>query len=383
MIQTLVLLALSPDLFDPYGGYKGIQREAKGFFRTERIGARSFLITPEGHAYIAIGANHIGAFMRARGERRDTLKTEEKLHNALRDLHFTAGEAYAPHLNILKQRWPYIAPLTLPAKDKFRYDVFDPAFRTELRRAIIEQCAAFKDDPWAIGAAFTDQPVWTARRATYFRNLPAAAPGRRKYDEYMLSPRATDEGFLGLVADALYAELKSAVAEGAPRHLFLGERFVLGQAPEAVLRAAGKHIDVLLTQPVVSSPQRPPAWQKFHRASFDRDHALTGGRPMIAVDWPAPFNLDSVQPTQPGELRDEAASAREAAQWLEDAFSLPYLTGVFHCQFIGTHAEDRLFKPARARRSWLKDDLSPWPTRTAAARAAHEAVLRRVFGIKD
>lgn len=383
MIQTLVLLALNADLFDPYGGYKAIQREAKGFFRSERIGARSFLITPDGHAYVALGANHLGAFMRARGERRDTLKTKEKLHNALRDLHFTAGEAYSPHLDALKQRWPYIAHLTLPAKDKFQFDVFDPAVRAALRRSIVEQCAAFKDDPWAIGAAFTDQPVWTTRRVTYFKNLPASAPGRQKYDEYILSPRATDEGFLGLIADAFYADLKAAVAEGAPRHLFLGERFVLRQTPEPVLRAVGKYVDVILTQPLVLSAQRPPDWQTFQRAAFDRDHALTGGKPMIVIDWPAPFSLDAAQSTKYGELREEATSAREAARWLEDAFALPYIVGGFHCQFIGAHNQDRLLAPARAKRSWIKDDLSPWPARTIAAKAAHEAVLRRVFGMRD
>ncbi|MBM3797744.1 MAG: hypothetical protein FJW31_27670 [Acidobacteria bacterium] len=131
MIQTLVLLALSTDLFGPYGGYKGLKRGAKGLFRTERIGARSFLITPDGHAYIALAANLVGAIMRAGGERSDKLKVGEKLHAAMRNMQLTAGEAYAPHLDILKQRWPYIAHVDFPNKEKFKFDVFDPAFRAE------------------------------------------------------------------------------------------------------------------------------------------------------------------------------------------------------------------------------------------------------------
>ncbi|MBM3793646.1 MAG: hypothetical protein FJW31_06175 [Acidobacteria bacterium] len=57
--------------------------------------------------------------------------------------------------------------------------------------------------------------------------------------------------------------------------------------------------------------------------------------------------------------------------------------GLFKCQFIGTHGNDRLLLPPRSKCTWLKDDLLPWPTRTAAAKAAHGAVLRRVFGIKE
>ncbi|MBM3793647.1 MAG: hypothetical protein FJW31_06180 [Acidobacteria bacterium] len=145
--------------------------------------------------------------------------------------------------------------------------------------------------------------MWTTRRVEYFKSLPASAPGRQRYDEYMLSPRATDEGFLGLVADTLYADLKAAVAECAPRHLFFGERFVLRQPPETVLRAVGKHVDAFLMQALILSPHRPPEWQTFQRSGYDRDHALTGGKPMIIVDKAAPFHLDGARSTKHGELR--------------------------------------------------------------------------------
>lgn len=48
--------------YDQYGGYKGVSRRATGYFRVERIGGRWFFVTPEGHPYVALGANHIGQF---------------------------------------------------------------------------------------------------------------------------------------------------------------------------------------------------------------------------------------------------------------------------------------------------------------------------------
>ena len=41
-----------------YGGFRGVQAKATGFFRTEQIDGRWWLITPDGNGFISIGMNH-------------------------------------------------------------------------------------------------------------------------------------------------------------------------------------------------------------------------------------------------------------------------------------------------------------------------------------
>ena len=45
---------------DRFGGWKGKQFEATGFFRTEHDGQRWWLVTPEGNAFLSSGINHYG-----------------------------------------------------------------------------------------------------------------------------------------------------------------------------------------------------------------------------------------------------------------------------------------------------------------------------------
>ncbi|MBM3889060.1 MAG: hypothetical protein FJ388_08025, partial [Verrucomicrobia bacterium] len=48
---------------DRFGGNIAIQREATGHFRVEQVNGRWLFITPEGHGYLALGANHTGKYM--------------------------------------------------------------------------------------------------------------------------------------------------------------------------------------------------------------------------------------------------------------------------------------------------------------------------------
>jgi len=41
-----------------FGGWKEIRSKATGFFRTERIGGRWWLITPDGYGYYAVSTDH-------------------------------------------------------------------------------------------------------------------------------------------------------------------------------------------------------------------------------------------------------------------------------------------------------------------------------------
>ncbi len=384
------------------------------YFRIERMAQRWAFINAQGQPFLAIGANHTGKFLENPQQsapllarfHQDRARAEAALAKSMRDLHLTAGEAYRPLLPSLKQQFPYIEDVTFPNGEKFRFDLFDPSVREQIRRHVASQCAAFAADPNVLGVGFADQPVWGPPRMAYFRNLSAGAPGKQRYVEFLrsrytgirtlnaayrtnfssfedaLAPFSSagvqqdDEDFLAMAADSLYALLRDTVRESAPHHLFFGEKFVLRRYPDAVLKAIGRHVDVFLTQALILSPQRPPEWQIFQPEAYRKEHALTGNKPMIIVDWASPFSLDEAYDSNHGRIEAEPQASAAAARWLSDAFREPYIIGVFMCQFIGTHGNDRHFPTGRMKRTYLRDDGAPFSARVRAMRQAHLSIVR-------
>lgn len=382
----------SSNLLDRFGGFIPIEREATGFFRVEQVNGRWIFITPQGHGYLALGANHVGKFMQNQSAELmnrfdgDREKAGVALTQAIRNLGLNAGEAYAPYWPKLQTQMPWVANVSYPYSGKseklqwrnrtFQFDVFDPAWQAKLRTHVVKQCREFAADPFVLGVAFVDQPVWGMARVEYFRNLPESAPGRQRLREHQQAGRS-DQDFLGLVADEHYRQLKAAVREGAPHHLFFGERFVLRQPPAAVLEAVGKHVDVFCTQALILSRHRPPEWEAFQPDGWDREFKLTG-KPVLVIDWAAPFSLGEAFESQHGRIKTEADAAEDSANWITAALAHPAIVGVFRCQLIGTHGNDRWFE-GKAKRTYLRDNGTPFSIMAARVREANQAALKAAY----
>ena len=365
---------------DRFGGNLVIRRDATGFFRVEQVNGRWMFITPEGHGYLALGANHIGKFMDAQAAELlnrfngDEAKAGDALVRTIRDLGLNAGEAYAPLWPKLQTQMPWVAHVTYPqGAANFQFDVFDPKWQAKLRTHVMRESQAIAGNPFVIGVAFVDQPEWGRKRLEYFRSLPEDAPGKKRLQEH----QGSEEDFLGVIADAHYAQLKAAVREGAPKHLFLGERFVLRKAPDAVLKAVGKHVDVFCTQALILSRHRPPEWQTFQRDGWDHEFALTG-KPILVIDWAAPFSLDAAFDSEHGRITTEAEAAEDSAKWITAALAHPAIVGVFRCQLIGTHGNDHWFE-GKAKRTYLRDDGTPFPIMATRVREANQAALKSAY----
>ena len=367
---------------DRYGGVRSIKSEATGFFRVEEINGRWLFITPEGHGYLPLGANHVGKYLDQQAEQMGLLdrvggerqQAAAFLAKAMRDLGLNAGEAYGPIADELKTEFPWVANVRFPGPSKFAFDVFDPKFQKKLHQTLVKQCDALQDDPMILGIACADLPVWDKRRVRFFEKLPADAPGAKELARFREQGKSDDK-FLVHVADTLYAQLRNACKSGAPNHLFYGERFRLRGAPDEVIAAAGRYVDVFCTQALILSPQRPPEWQLFQQDGYDHEQRLTGGKPMLVIDWAAPFSLGEPMQTERGLLKSQQRAAEEAAEWLRRAMARPYMVGVFKCQLIGLHGNDAQFD-GKSRRTYLKDDGSEWESRTAITRKSHSEVLK-------
>ena len=374
--------------FGGFGGFKTIQREATGFFRLDQINGRHCFITPDGHPYVALGANHLGQFLQDDTQNGEILKrfdgdeaiAAEHLFQAVKSMGLNAGEAYAPIDPRLAKQMPYVLNVSFPVSHKFRFDIFDPKLQEEFWSSVVQQVAPVRNDPFVLGIACPDLPIWDQQRADYYKNLPSDSPGRQAYEGFLLdNPQATDDDFLGHVADVLYRLVSTAVRQASPHHLFFGERFQLrSNLSDPVLRAVGKHVDVFCTQALIRSPQRPPEWQTFQGDAWDTEHALTG-RPMVMIDWAAPFSLDTTYLHDGATIKPEAEATADANRFLIESFQRPYMIGNFKCQLIGSHGNDRRFPEGRMKRTYLRDDGSPWPVRTEESRTAHLQVLNQVY----
>jgi hypothetical protein len=380
LLPTTAIHAGDTPQLDRFGGFIPIKREATGFFRVEQVRGRWMFITPEGHGHLALGANHIGKYMRGQQTtllkrfNGDEAKAAEALVQTIRDLELNAGEAYAPFWPELQTKLPWVVNVTYPqGAQNYQFDVFDPKWQAKLRAHVVRECQAIADNPFVIGVAFVDQPEWGRKRLEYFRSLPEGAPGKKRLQEH----QGTDEDFLGIIADAHYAQLKAAVREGAPKHLFLGERFVLRKAPDAVLKAVGKYVDVFCTQALILSRHRPPEWQQFQADGWDHEMKMTG-KPILVVDWAAPFSLGEAFDSEHGRIKTEAEAAEDSAKWLTAALAHPGIVGVFRCQLIGTHGNDRWFE-GKAKRTYLRDDGTPFPNMAARVSAANREALKAAY----
>lgn len=416
--------AAEPSAFDRYGGLRSVRREATGFFRVELIGARWFFITPEGHPFVALGANHVGAFLKNQAEPSgflarhggDPARAAAALLAELRALGLNAGDAYQPEPSHA-EAWPWIHPIVNYGPERVRglaLDVFDAEAMAEVQAHVRRRAAEVAANPFVLGIAGVDLPQWGPPRVERYRATAPGSPGRARYEALLRerhggdiarlnaaygtrfasfaalaaeptltlksttpAARADDEAFLELVADTFFAALRAACKAGAPRHLFLGERTQLRAIPDGVLRAMGRHVDVFCTQALIRSAQRPPEWQDFQRDAYDREAALTG-KPMIVVDWAAPFSLGATFDHEHGVIRAERDAAADSARFVRDCLAAPYMIGLFICQPIGTHPNDRWFD-GRARRTYLAPAGPPFVHRAAQLRAANEAALARVY----
>ncbi|MDG2169151.1 MAG: hypothetical protein P8L44_14630, partial [Opitutales bacterium] len=297
----------------------------------------------------------------------------------------------------LAKRMPYVLNVTFPAKGKVQFDIFDPEVKRAFWDSVVEQVTPVKDDSFLLGIACPDLPVWDDKRADYFEGLPEGSPGRLIFDHYFPDrqkelvkkrPKARnqkkEEQFLGLVADTLYRIVSGAVDHATPDHLFFGERFQLrSDLSDPVIAAVGKYVDVFCSQALIRSPQRPPEWQLFQPDGWAHEYKVTG-RPIMIIDWAAPFSLDHPYEVDTAMIKPEEEATRETNQFLIDSFEQPYIIGNFKCQLIGSHGNDRKFPPGRMKRTYLKDDGSPWPIRTEETRKAHIQVLNTVYqDLKD
>jgi hypothetical protein len=225
------VLPLSPpaDELDAYGGIRAVTAQATGFFRTEKIGGKWWLITPEGHGFFkaAMFTPEFPTYRRAEevmtkagGREAWVVQTFLRLKSwgfnaiewgpgyVLETLKFVKSPPAAA-----KAKMPYTANLrfelaTDPARNggirvpvvDWGWQRFPDVFAKEFEEAVAaygtpkQKGSHFNintEDPWLIGYLLADGPPWYGPQVWYgslaegFHGLPGDAPGKKRWMEFL------------------------------------------------------------------------------------------------------------------------------------------------------------------------------------------------------
>ena len=296
-----------------YGGAKNAGGlKATGFFHTEKVGGRWWLVDPAGGLFLSKGVNSV-APGRTTGAK-DALK--EKFGDQagwargttamLRENGFNTVGAWSTN-SVLRavehpvaqtRLWSFMsgygkqrggthmeAGHTGYLNDAIF--VFDPGFE-KFCDEHAKQLTATKDDPWLLGH-FSDNELPLKRSCIKgYLTLPANEPGHRAAWDWLrgkhgvaatlASVTAADEAeFLGVVAERYFRITSSAIRKYDPNHLVLGARFhsAVYDFPE-LFKACGPYVDVVSVNYYFAwtpDPAKLAMW------------AGQSGKPVMITEW--------------------------------------------------------------------------------------------------
>lgn len=273
---------------DQYGGWKSESCEATGFFRTQKVGDRWWLVDPEGHPYIfkGVAVFSVGNSDRQRKALQERFGTRQNWADSemekLRSMGFNGLGAWSSvkEVRASDNPMPYTVIVSPMGRyhgvhlkryggkylqhgwQNYRFDlamVFDPEFDkyvdSELAR--IEE---YKDDPWLVGY-FTDNEIPWVRDALdrHLTLLAHDEPGylaaRRWLDERKgKGARVEDitpedrEAFNAFYLDTYLSKVTKALRRHDTNHLYLGCRFNQWReelTSKTMFEVAGKYMDVI------------------------------------------------------------------------------------------------------------------------------------------
>lgn len=266
---------------DPYGGMPSKLTRATGYFHTQKIGSRWWLITPDGGLFISQGINSVSPVNTKGGQ------------DALRAKFGSTGEWASQTVGFLKQNgfnslggwadsrtiaagkvrlpqtviWSFMSSYgrqrggtyAKPGHTGYPNDcpfIFDPGFQPFCEN-YAKQIGAYKDDPWVIGHFSDNEMPWSLKLLENYLSLPADDPGHVAAAAWLkLRPghnrkppridKADRAEFLRFAMERYLSITAGAFRKHAPHHLFLGPRLhgSVTRIPEA-FAALGSHVDVI------------------------------------------------------------------------------------------------------------------------------------------
>ena len=374
--------SLKPGDFDycDYGGYKGSQAKATGFFRVEQINGKWWFVDPHGHLFLSTGSNGLGG--RGGGGRAGSGGTNA---GGGREGATPAPNPAASRLARRLDAWgfntgsegmkkPYTAYVNAPrGQNTFLgvADVYSDEFARGVDEAAARQCTPRRDDPRLLGYFIGNEPPWGDRESEVVDMILAGPPTatQARLKELLSkgdAPARRKEFVIGAFEKQLEL-VDAAIRKYDPNHLNLGIRFG-GSPAEDVLRC-GRVFDVCSINVYEYEPSK----------QIERT-ALITGRPVLIGEFHfgVPENGLGAGLVQ---TRDQAERAKGYRYYLERAAALP--------AFLGAHWFTWRDEPVLGRMDGENYNIGfvdvtdrPYPELVEAAKAAHRR-LRDVHSGKS
>lgn len=272
-----------PTKLNKYGSSKDIRSDKTGFFRTEKINGRWWVIDPEGCAGINIAVNTVST---GNSERNKTIYASrfsdkaawmEKTKELLQGAGFNGAGAWSDRISIIKANERSRAPLSYTINWNFMSSygkkrggifsvpghtgypgnvifVFDPEFE-KFCDEHAKQLTSYKQDPDLFGYFSDNEMPFSLKNLEGYLNLPDKKdPGylaaKKWLEERNVSPdQITDKEraeFLALVAEKYFSIVSKAIKKYDPNHMYLGSRLYSNEKNvPGFMKEVGKYVDIV------------------------------------------------------------------------------------------------------------------------------------------
>lgn len=261
--------------YSTYGGILASQYQATGFFYTQKIKGRWWLIDPDGHLFVhkAINCVNPGQGENAAKAREKKFGTQEGWAESttrfFHELGFNGSSAWSKDELTRNTSTPLAyCPINHFVKSYAKKAggrkgvsammmVLDPEFE-KFADQMAKPLAATKNDPWLLGH-FSDNEIRWNNKGILLSCLKAPKDdpvyqaaytwlkqrkGTKKVDTSDVTPEDID-AFYEYHADRYFRIVSSAIKKYDPNHLYIGCRMKKNDANNQVLlRTAGKYVDI-------------------------------------------------------------------------------------------------------------------------------------------
>jgi hypothetical protein len=391
-----------------YGGFTNQQLKATGFFRTEQVGGRWWIVCPDGHPFFSTGINGISAWAGSPVDEREALFAQLPPTNsgALLRRPGRPGEVSFHTWNLVRRfdtvwrgiwldatvarmeswgfntignasdarlfdmhRKPYVVALRGINMDNAVLglpDVFADGFESGLQTIAEEQCAPRKDDPWMLGYFLAGETQWPGREldiAEGFVNGPDCAT-RRELKKALAAGDSPERrrAFVHSAMERFISASIAAIRKHDTNHLILGLRF--NSLPSEEILKACRAFDVFS----MNSREYEPNHDAISRAN-----EITG-KPVLITE----FQFGVAGRGMGAGLKPVANHKERGTAYrhfVENAAANPAVVGTHWTQFVDQPATGRM--DGGNNNIGLVDVTDrPYEPLTEAARATHRRLYQ-------
>lgn len=273
--------------YDIYGGWTKLKGKKTGFFHTQKINNRWWLIDPLGNAFISKGVNHVSWWA-------DTVKDKNfsRYYETVKTKYNDDKDFWAKTATDRLKSWGFNTIGAWGKPETFKYmpytielglwptrDIFSAEFEHRVLNRVKEVCPSRTQDPNLIGYYLMNEYPWWNDHLALYLSLDKVQPGKTKIVEFLkkryknnikkfnsaystnystfqdlldvkelprdkIAYKKDKLEFIRFFAEEYFKKITNTIRQYDSNHMILGIRSVAGIEPQEVFTVAKNYIDV-------------------------------------------------------------------------------------------------------------------------------------------